>query len=353
MAMKGISLKIRNPDELAKYISLEQDPALKIRLIFIRCFHENYNDLEMSCKIFNISTVTGYDWIKKWNDFGIDGLRDKQITGRIPKLSTNQIDELKSKLKEKDFWELDEVKDLIKSEFNAELSKNRVYSILRKIGMTYTKPYRKDCKRPENAEEILINSLGDVCKLLENDGIDPNSVVIGFLDEASPQNRANSGKFWSFGQKAMKVNSTKYKANTIAFYALNGKDVIMFLDDSKSEEISYFFKQIRKENPDPEYIIVVLQNYSTHKTELPKKAAADIGIYLVFLPPYSPDLNPIEFIWKSVRMAVSKFFITSEKHLKDIITIAYSLCSQTISFADSWLSKIANSVPYLRRVLLL
>jgi hypothetical protein len=33
--------------------------------------------------------------------------------------------------------------------------------------------------------------------------------VIGFLDEAHPQNKANSGRFWSFGKHIMKENTTK------------------------------------------------------------------------------------------------------------------------------------------------
>ena len=175
--------------------------------------------------------------------------------------------------------------------------------------------------------------------------------MIGFLDEASPQNKANSGRFWSFGQQTMYENSTKYKANTIAYYSLNGNDVVMFLEDSKEEGIAYFLKQIRIENESAEYIIVVLDNFSSHKTELCAKTAREQGIYLVFLPPYSPDLNPIEFVWKSVRRIVSKFFIKSEGHLRDIIVTAYSAYTESISFASSWISKICSSIDYFKYLL--
>jgi transposase len=33
--------------------------------------------------------------------------------------------------------------------------------------------------------------------------------------------------------------------------------------------------------------------------------AKELGLYLVYLPPYSPDLNPIEFIWKSIKRVLS------------------------------------------------
>ncbi len=47
--------------------------------------------------------------------------------------------------------------------------------------------------------------------------------------------------------------------------------------------------------------------------------AEEIGIKLIYLPPYSPDLNPIEFIWKSIKKVISKTFIVDVDHMKDII----------------------------------
>lgn len=349
--MKGDSLEIKNINDLLYAVTLEKDSDVKFKLLLIKCFHENYNDLEFACSTFGIATSTAYDWIRYLNKNGIDGLRDKPITGRKARLSNDQLVELKTKLSVKCLWEIQEIQELIKIEFNIELSCSRISVILRELKMTYTKPYRKDYRRPKEAEKILVNSLNDVCKQLEEDGIDPTTVVVGFLDEASPQNKANSGKFWSFGQQIMDENSTKYKSNTIAFYSLNGNDVIMFLEDSKSESIAQFLKEIRNENQDAEYIIVVLDNFSSHKTELCINTAHEQGIYLVFLPPYSPDLNPIEFIWKSVRRIVSKYFIKSEEHLRNIIVTAYSAYSESISFASSWLSKIGSCIDYFKYLL--
>jgi len=36
-----------------------------------------------------------------------------------------------------------------------------------------------------------------------------------------------------------------------------------------------------------------------------KEEAEKMNIVLVYLPPYSPDLNPIEFVWKGVKRIVS------------------------------------------------
>ena len=53
--------------------------------------------------------------------------------------------------------------------------------------------------------------------------------------------------------------------------------------------------RVRKNNPD-KAVIVVVDNLKAHKVADVKAEAERLGIELVFLPPYSPDLNPIEYI---------------------------------------------------------
>ena len=67
--------------------------------------------------------------------------------------------------------------------------------------------------------------------------------------------------------------------------------------------------------------------------------ALDLGILLVFLPPYSPDLNPIEFIWKSVKRALSKVFIENESFLRGMILGAFTKFSKSLSFAWNWIQE--------------
>ena len=80
------------------------------------------------------------------------------------------------------------------------------------------------------------------------------NVIIGFFDEASPQTTANTQRFWSFGKQIVCKNSTKYKANTFGFYALNGNSVVNFEKNSKKESIYIFIEKIRANNPEKFYI---------------------------------------------------------------------------------------------------
>jgi transposase len=50
--------------------------------------------------------------------------------------------------------------------------------------------------------------------------------------------------------------------------------------------------------------ILVLDNLSSHKNEPTLEWLAQAGVEVVFLPPYSPDLNPIEPMWSKVKAAL-------------------------------------------------
>ena len=52
--------------------------------------------------------------------------------------------------------------------------------------------------------------------------------------------------------------------------------------------------------------VVILDNLATHKS--PKAAAMlkDFGAWFLFLPPYSPDLNPIEMAFAKLKTLIRK-----------------------------------------------
>jgi transposase len=52
--------------------------------------------------------------------------------------------------------------------------------------------------------------------------------------------------------------------------------------------------------------VVVLDNLSAHKAERVRQAVEARGAVLLFLPPYSPDLNPIEKAWSKVKAWLRK-----------------------------------------------
>ena len=67
--------------------------------------------------------------------------------------------------------------------------------------------------------------------------------------------------------------------------------------------------------------------------------AKNIYIELVFLPPYPPHLNPIEYICKSIKRIVSHTFIQDVEHLRSIIQERIEEYSSRTSFARKWIGE--------------
>jgi hypothetical protein len=75
--------------------------------------------------------------------------------------------------------------------------------------------------------------------------------------------------------------------------------VLEFHEHSKKEEVCEFLQSIRNMNPDGD-IVIIRDNFRSHHANRTREFAEANRIQLVFSPPYSPDLNPIEFIWKGL-----------------------------------------------------
>ena len=200
--------------------------------------------------------------------------------------------ELKNILEHKEYWTLQEIRILIKEKYSIEYSTQQVRNILRKYKMICSKPYPIDYREPKEAEEILRKNLEKAFDELKQKQIDPSEVAIGFLDESSPQNKANTVRVWSFKKVKIIKNSSRLKTNCAGFYTIKGNDVLKFLTQSKKEDICELLKEIQEKNKEYKAIIIILDNYKAHKADIVQQTAKELGIYLVYMPPYSPRLNP-------------------------------------------------------------
>jgi transposase len=73
--------------------------------------------------------------------------------------------------------------------------------------------------------------------------------------------------------------------------------------------------------------VVVMDNLSAHKRASIGAMIAAAGAELVYLPPYSPDLNPIEMIWSKVKSVLRTIGARTFDELEDAIIIALAAIS--------------------------
>ncbi len=229
-------------------------------------------------------------------------------------------------LRRRNDWTTKEVRNLILERFGVDYSPDSISGILRSLGMRYCKPYPKDYRRPEDAEERLKKS---VEKAFE----EGKRFILGFMDECNPQTASNTQGVWSFKKPEIRRDTTKYGINAFGFYTPAGVSLIGFKENSKKESVCEFLEEVRGKNPEGS-ILMILDNFTSHRARMTQEKAGVLDIRLVYLPPYSPDLNPIDQIWRGVKRCISTAFFRTK-----IIEEAYHQLSKKISYAQGWIQK--------------
>ena len=101
-----------------------------------------------------------------------------------------------------------------------------------------------------------------------------------------------------------------------AFSPITGDHFQLILPHCNSDNFQVFLNDFSKENP-TELKIMVLDNGRFHKAKTIKMPQ---NIILLFLPPYSPELNPAEKIWAKYKRAFSNKFYDSLEDIESFIT---------------------------------
>lgn len=257
------------------------------------------------------------------------------------KLSLTQQGLVRQDLNGKDFWSLPQIMNLLLEKFEVCYSQVHVRRLLKSWGMYHYKPQPQDYRRPPDAEEKLSESLKAVSDVLKLWGCSPAELAFGFADESSPEANSNKARLWSFFRKTRTVNSDKsLRHNTFGYYATQGSSMVMEIANSRAETYPDCLEAIRKANPEAKYCVVIWDNLPAHKNKEVQKAARKLGIILVQLPPYAPDLNPIEKLWKQIKRAISyQGMIEKKQELATIIKNTFNELAKSTDLAKSWIQK--------------
>lgn len=208
--------------------------------------------------------------------------------------------------------------------------------------MRFAKPFPHDFRKPKNAKMTLGKRLKAIVKRIRKAGIKDEEIALGFLDESGVQNKANTVRVWSFGKLNIFKNTTKFHINTIGFYAIQGESCQDFLEKANGTNVNGFFSKVREANAKYKAVIVVLDNAPSHIAGAARQGCEEAGIYLLYLPPYSPDLNPIEFLWKSAKRFFSLIFPRDVQDMRKQISRVWKNLCENLGFASSWIRSFLN-----------
>lgn len=127
-----------------------------------------------------------------------------------------------------------------------------------------------------------------------------------FMDAAHFVLQPFLGYLWCFVRIFIQASSGRQRFNVLAALDAKTQQIISVTNDDyiNSESVCTLLTKIRFAFTDELPITIVLDNARYQRCQRVTDYAALLGLDLLFLPPYSPNLNLIERLWRFVRKTV-------------------------------------------------
>ena len=189
-------------------------------------------------------------------------------------------------------------------------------------------PAKADLAKQEEFIEKYLNLVADT----------PENEPILFIDAAHPTmaTKVVCGWIKKGVDKPIAQTASRTRVNIVGAIELATMNVISCRPDYvNAETIVAFFDQIKTAYPNAPKTHIILDQSGYHRSQLVRDAALEKNFELHYLPPYSPNLNSIERLWKVMNEEErDNVFFSSAKIFRDTIN----------NFFDVKLPKIAQSL---------
>ena len=155
----------------------------------------------------------------------------------------------------------------------------------------------------------------------------------------------------SIGERAICSAPVNYGNNVTIIGALDLGGIVAAMSINGSADGDVFITFVR-EVLVPELRpndVVIMDNLNVHKNFEVEKVINEAGSLLIFLPPYSPDFNPIEQCWSKVKAYLRSIEARTCGALDQAITDAIN--SITSEDAYGWFSHSGYRIHYLMEML--
>jgi transposase len=266
-----------------------------------------------------------YGWLARYREGGLDALRAKPVPGRPPTLSGAQLARLYGLVVGNDprqlqfafaLWTRAMIRELIRREFDVRLSEVSVGRLLRKLGLSPQRPlYRAYQQNPE----AVARWKAETYPQLRAEAAEVGATIF-FADEAGVRSDYHAGTTWAPVGRTPVVAATgdRFGINLISAVTAKGKLRFAAYDGHLNGPVFIdFCRRLLRDAPGP--VFLVLDGHPVHRSKAVKQFAKSTGgrLRLCFLPGYSPELNPDEWVWKHVKHdRIGRAGVTSPDDLK-------------------------------------
>lgn len=267
-----------------------------------------------------IDDSTVYRYGDSYHEDGLEVYLRTDYKGYWGLLSCVQISELRSELNRTLYTEAKSVAVWIKERWGIDYTPQGTVDLLNRIGFTYKQTKQVPCEMDVQAQEAFMEELSGIL-----DQATESNAVIYYGDGVHPTHNTRSTHAWieKGTEREQPTVSGRDRVNINA--VLNAKDpadvIALDCESVNAASTRELYEKVLEKNPDAGIIYIITDNARYYRNRELMEWLETTKIKPVFLPPYSPNLNLIERLWKFLRKKVINtcFYRTKEKFRQAIL----------------------------------
>jgi len=283
----------------------ERDPLIKVK--FLALHH-----LQSGALLKDVADIVLYDecalrrWIRDFVKYDYEGLIERTGRGQKPRLPKDQEEKFKDALDE--LYEqrkggrikAEDIKELLFTEFDCNYSISGVYTLLDRLNIVWISGRSKHPKHSQDAIDCFKETFPDEVEKIKNE-IDHEKIEIWWQDESRVGQQGSLSRVWAAKGTRPRVVRQKQFISTYIFGACcpdKDKGCALILPDCCAGMMQLHLNEISKNVEENYHAIMLMDRASWHTTEA---LIIPSNMTLLPLPPYSPELNPMEQVWQKIK----------------------------------------------------
>jgi transposase len=269
-------------------------------------------DKGFSCVEVGEMLLLDDDTIRKYREqylsFGAESLLQDNNKGGFSYLDSKQLALLNKELERNTYADSKGIIVWISTNFNITYTPSGITALLNRMGFVYKKPILVPCKANVEKQQEFVTQYKELKQnLKEND-------QIYFMDGVHPQHNtiATFGWIKKGKTKHLKTNNGRQRTNINGAINLQTKTVLYVEDEQINAQTMIALLVLILQEQKEGKIHIILDNARYYHAQLVKNFLKEHPrIILHFMPPYSPNLNIIERLWKILKKKVvyNKFYL--------------------------------------------
>lgn len=204
------------------------------------------------------------------------------------------------------------VVEFIKREFGIEYTRSGMAVLLHSLNFTFKKTKLVPSKANTFLQKLHICRY-KIIQLLKTD-----DEIIYFMDGVHPLHNALSSYGWieKGTEKEIKANTGRDRVNINGAYCLEEQEVVIVESERiNAQSTILLYKKLEEKHPEKRTIFVFRDNARYYANKDVQEYLGTSRIKEIPLPPYSPNLNPIERLW--LFMKKNLFYSHYYEHFAD------------------------------------